>query len=113
MEFIYKIKMNLINEYLTTNTFTIQSLIKYIYQNMPNKSYNHRLHYKKYENNGLIQLFTELSQEHTIWDIYNACRSIIFESNTGKVVTYSHPILEYLQYEDALQYFDMNTKFML
>jgi len=111
MEFIYKIKMESINNYFTTNTFTIQSLIKYIYQNMPNKSYNHRLHYKKYESDNLIQLFTELSQEHTNWDIYNACRSIIFENTTGKIVTYSHPILEYLQYDDALQYFNMNTKF--
>ena len=98
---------------LSTNTeqFNICSLIDFIYKEMQNKSYHNRLHYKKYENDKLVQLFTESSQEYTKWEIYNICRSIIFSSDTGKIITYSHPNIEYLSYEDAQQYFTSTTKF--
>jgi len=75
---------------------------------MQHKSYHHKLHYKKYENN-LIQLFTESSQEYTKWDIYNICRSIIFDGNTGKIVTMSHPNIEYVTMNSNIEeYFKMN-----
>ena len=105
--------MQQIIEYVSKNTteqFTIQSLIDYIYKNMQHKSYHHRLHYKKYEEDKLIQLFSDSSQEYTKWEIYNVCRSIIFDI-TGKVITYSHPNLQYLQYEEAKEYINSNTKF--
>ena len=94
-----------------TNQFNITSLIDFIYKQMQHKSYHNRLHYKKYENDKLIQLFTESSQEYTKWEIYNICRSIIFSSDTGKIITYSHPNIEYLSYEDAQQYFISTMKF--
>jgi len=81
---------------------------------MQHKLYHHRLHYKKYENN-LIQLYTDSSQEYTKWDIYNMCRSIIFDGNTGKIVSLSHPNIEYstIDSNDTLEYLAMNpnTKF--
>jgi len=108
--------MDKINTYILstkndTNQFNVSSLIDFIYKQMPNKPYHNRLHYKKYENDKLVQLFTESSQEYTKWEIYNICRSIIFSSDTGKIITYSHPNIEYLSYEDAQQYFTSTTKF--
>ncbi len=79
--------------------FNISELIQYIYSNMKFKDYHHRLHYKKYPEDKLIQLFSETSQEYTKWDIYNVCRSIIFDTK-GQVLSYSHPNLEYVNYED-------------
>jgi hypothetical protein len=92
--------MDVLNSFLDTvqNDFNIETLIKYIYQNMQHKSYHNRLHYKKYDNS-LIQLFSESSQEYTKWDIYNACRSIIFSQETGKIVSYSHSNIEYISYD--------------
>jgi len=95
-----------------TSDFKIQLLIDHIYKHMQHKSYHHRLHYKKYIEDNLIQLFSESSQEYTKWEIYNVCRSIIFDT-TGKIVTYSHPNLQYLQYEDAIKYFDNNINLKL
>ena len=77
--------MEVLNSFLEKNDFKIEELIKFIYQQIPHKSYHHRLHYKKYEND-LIQLFSESSLEYTKWDIYNICRSIIFSSKTGKII---------------------------
>jgi hypothetical protein len=93
--------MDLLNNFLIKmkDNFNIEELIKSIYENMQHKSYHNRLHYKKYENS-LIQLFSESSQEYTKWDIYNICRSIIFSSSTGKIVSYSHSNIKYLTYDD-------------
>jgi hypothetical protein len=92
--------MDLLNSFLSTvqNDFNIETLIKHIYQNMPHKLYHHRLHYKKY-GTSLIQLFSESSQEYTKWDIYNVCRSIIFAAESGEIVSYSHPNIEYISYD--------------
>jgi len=106
--------MDILNNYMLSSKddqFNISLLIEFIYKNMENKAYHNRLHYKKYENDSLIQLFTESSLEYTKWEIYNICRSIIFSGDTGKIITFSHPNIEYLTYEDAQQYFDKNTKF--
>jgi len=91
--------MEVLNSFLEKmqNNFNIEQLIKLIYQDMQFKSYHHRLHYKKYENS-LVQLFTESSQEYTKWEIYNLCRSIIFSLETGKIISFSHPNIEYITF---------------
>ena len=100
--------MNVIQDYLESNpTFNIDTLIKYIYSQIPKKPYHHRLHYKKYPDHGLIQLFTESSQEYTQNELFNACRSIIFDTQNNKIVSFSHPNIEYVNnllqnYEDNL-----------
>jgi hypothetical protein len=89
--------MEIIQSYLESNpTFNIDALIKYIYSQIPKKPYHHRLHYKKYPEHNLIQLFTESSQEFTSSELFNACRSIIFDTVNNKILSYSHPNIEYL-----------------
>ena len=93
--------MDVLNNFLINmqDNFNIEELIKLIYQSMPYKSYHTRLHYKKYKNS-LIQLFSESSQEYTQWNIYNICRSIIFSSITGKIISFSHSNIKYLTYDE-------------
>jgi len=89
--------MDSIQTYLSTNpTFNIDELIKYIYSQIPKKPYHHRLHYKKYTNNNLIQLFTESSQEYSDSEIFNACRSCIFDVVNNKIISFSHPNIQYM-----------------
>jgi len=89
--------MEIIQAYLAEHpTFNIDGLIKFIYSQIPRKSYHHRLHYKKYNDHNLIQLFTESSQEYTNNPIFDACRSIIFDTVNNKIVSFSHPNLEYM-----------------
>jgi len=104
--------MEVLNSFLsvTGETFNIETLISNIYKSMQHKSYHHRLHYKKYDNN-LVQLFSESSQEYTKWDVYNVCRSIIFSQDTGKIISYSHPNIEYLTQEASLKYLISSNTF--
>jgi hypothetical protein len=104
--------MEALNSFLSNlaPTFNVEDLINTIYKNMQHKSYHHRLHYKKYDNN-LIQLFSESSQEYTKWDIYNVCRSIIFSQDTGKIISFSHPNIEYLTQEAGLKYLVSSNTF--
>lgn len=104
--------MEALNSFLTNlaPTFNVEDLINTIYKNMQHKSYHHRLHYKKYDNN-LIQLFSESSQEYTKWDIYNVCRSIIFSQDSGKIISYSHPNIEYLTQVASQKYLVSSNTF--
>lgn len=89
--------MEIIQNYLSSNpTFNIDSLVKFIYSQIPNKPYHHRIHYKKYPEQNLIQLFTESSQEYSNNQLFNACRSILFDSVNNKIVSFSHPNIEYI-----------------
>jgi len=101
--------MEVINLYLSNNpTFNPDALIKHIYSQIPHKPYHHRLHYKKYPEHNLVQLFTESSQEFSENKLYNACRSIIFDSVNNKIVSFSHPNIEYVsELDDKLE----NTSF--
>jgi hypothetical protein len=101
--------MDLISTYLSTNpTFNPDALIKYIYSQIPHKLYHHRLHYKKYPEHNLVQIFTESSQEFSDNELFNACRSIIFDSVNNKIVSFSHPNIEYItELNDNLE----NTSF--
>jgi hypothetical protein len=88
-----------INEYLTQNSeFNVESLIQHIYSKMPKKLSHQRIHYKKYSEDNLVQIFTETAREHTQWPIFNICRSMIFDEINNKIVSYSHPNIEYLEY---------------
>ena len=78
---------------------------------MVGKSPNLRIHFKKYPEDNLVQIFTESSQEYTRWDIYNVCRSIVLQLDTGKVVSFSHSNLQYLTYDEANPFFTPETKF--
>ena len=105
--------MEEITSFLSENSvFNVDSLIKFVYSKMKNKSYHHRIHYRNYDEN-LIQLYTESSQEHTKWPIFNACRSIVIDKLQNKIISYSHPNIEYLEYEVAKQYLQesANQKF--
>lgn len=97
--------MDQIQTYLSSNpTFNIDSLVKFIYSQIPNKPYHHRIHYKKYPEQNLIQLFTESSQEYSKNTLFNACRSILFDTINNKVVSFSHPNIEYVnQLSENLQ----------
>jgi hypothetical protein len=92
-----------INTYLSENSeFNVESLIKFIYGKMPKKLNHERVHFKKYTEDNLVQLFTETARDHSKWAIYNICRSIIFDNQNNKVVSYSHPNIEYLEYNEAI-----------
>jgi regulator of sigma D len=69
---------------------------------MPYKSYHHRLHYRISTEEDLVQVYTDSAQEHTKWEIYNICRSIIFSLSSGNIISYSHPNLEYKNFDQAL-----------
>ena len=89
--------MDIIQTYLSSNpTFNIDALVKFIYSQIPNKPYHHRIHYKKYPEHNLIQLFTESSQEYSKSQLFNACRSILFDTINNKIVSFSHPNIEYV-----------------
>ena len=110
--------MEVINNYITSNQtneqnkpFVVEELIQFIYSNMVGKSPNLRIHFKKYPEDNLVQIFTESSQEYTRWDIYNVCRSIVLQLDTGKVVSFSHSNLQYLTYDEANPFFTPETKF--
>ena len=79
--------------------FNVESLIQYVYSKMPKRLNHQRIHYKKYVDNqsNLVQVFTESAREYTPWTIYNVCRSIIFDSDNNKVLSYSHPNIEYIE----------------
>ena len=88
--------MDIIQSYLESNpTFSIDALVKYIYTQIPKKPYHHRLHYKKYPEQNLVQLFTESSQEYTSSELFNACRSIVFDTVNNKIISFSHPNIQY------------------
>jgi hypothetical protein len=87
--------------YLSENkVFDVTLLIQHIYSKMPGKLNHLRIHYKKYPDDKLVQIFTDNAREYTKWPIYNICRSILFDSVNNKVVSYSHSNIEYLEYED-------------
>jgi hypothetical protein len=89
--------MDQIQTYLSSNpTFNIDALVKFIYSQIPNKPYHHRIHYKKYPEHNLVQLFTESSQEYSKNTLFNACRSILFDTVNNKIVSFSHPNIEYV-----------------
>jgi hypothetical protein len=89
--------MDIIQTYLSSNpTFNIDALVKFIYSQIPNKPYHHRIHYKKYPEHNLVQLFTESSQEYSKNQLFNACRSILFDTVNNKIISYSHPNIEYI-----------------
>ena len=97
-----------INAYLSENPeFNVESLIKFIYSKIPKRQYHQRIHYRKYEEDNLIQLFTESSQEYTPWPIFNVCRSIVIDMKLNKVISFSHPNIDYLQYSKDM--FTTNT----
>jgi len=88
-----------INAYLLQNPeFNVESLIQYIYSKMPKRLNHQRIHYKKYSEANLVQIFTETAREYTPWPIYNICRSMIFDTVNNKIISYSHPNIEYLEY---------------
>ena len=92
--------MEQINTYLSEHSeFNVESLIKFIYSKMSKKQNHQRIHYKKYPEDNLVQLFTESSREYTQWPIYNVCRSIIFDVKNNTVLSYSHPNIDYLEYK--------------
>ena len=89
--------MDIIQTYLSSNpTFNIDALVKFIYSQIPNKPYHHRIHYKKYPEHNLVQLFTESSQEYSKNQLFNACRSILFDTVNNKIISYSHPNIDYV-----------------
>jgi hypothetical protein len=103
--------MEEITNFLSENPiFDVNALIKFIYSTMKYKSYHHRIHYKNYDSD-LIQIYTESSQEYTKWPIFNACRSIIINTKLNNIVSFSHPNIEYLEYEDAKKYLNETQKF--
>lgn len=88
-----------INAYLAQHPeFNVESLIQHIYSKMSRKLSHQRIHYKKYSDDNLIQIFTETAREHTQWPIFNICRSMIFDVVNNKIASYSHPNIEYLEY---------------
>ena len=57
--------MEVINNYITSNQtneqnkpFVVEELIQFIYSNMVGKSPNLRIHFKKYPEDNLVQIFT-------------------------------------------------------
>ena len=104
--------MEIIQTYLIEHpVFNIDGLIKYIYSQIPRKLYHHRLHYKKYSEHNLIQLFTESSQEYTNNSIFDACRSIIFDTVNNKIVSFSHPNLEYVSENQEIRLSEAKNSF--
>jgi len=100
--------MEEINTYLSdqqqlNQEFNVESLIKFIYSKMPRKSTHLRIHYKKYPEDNLVQIYTESAREYTKWPIYNICRSAVFDQKNNKLLSYSHPNLEYLEYSPSLE----------
>jgi hypothetical protein len=91
--------------------FSVENLIKFVYSKMQYKNYHHRIHFKKYPEDNLVHLFTESSQEHTEYEVYNACRSVFLTLDEGKLVSYSHSNLEYLTYSEADKFFTPEMKF--
>jgi len=87
------------NFLLENNEFNVEGLIKFIYSKIPKKPNHLRIHYKKYPEEDLVQIFTESAGEYTPWPIYNICRSIIFDQTKNKIVSYSHPNIEYINYK--------------
>ena len=95
--------MESINTYLSQQSqFNVEGLIKFIYSQMPKKSYHSRIHYRKYSEDNLIQIFTESSQDYSEYEIFNACRSIVIDTINNKIVSYSHPNIKYVEYNKEL-----------
>lgn len=88
-----------IRDYLQQNQeFNVELLIQFVYGKMSKRLNHQRIHYKKYPEDNLVQVFTETVREYTTCPTYNVCRSMIFDSVNNKIVSYSHPNIEYLEY---------------